>query len=258
MEMVVNNLKTAGVVVVVSAGNSGSGCSSVSTPAAIFESSFTIGATRDNDTIANFSSRGPVLVDGSGRMKPDVSAPGVNVRSSIPGGGYANFSGTSMAGPHVAGAVALIISARPDLAGEVDVIEDLLKNTARIIAAADTCGGVPGTETPNNTYGWGRIDVFEAVKLALKQLSTSTPSTTLAASVLPNPFNDLLQITWPGMDGIGTFQLYDLSGRMVFEQQLTLQDAVPVTLSMPTIHPGFYSYRIIAGNQLSSGKLLRS
>jgi serine protease AprX len=258
MEMVVNNLKTAGVVVVVSAGNSGSGCSSVSSPAAIFESSFTIGATRDNDTIANFSSRGPVLVDGSGRMKPDVSAPGVNVRSSIPGGGYANFSGTSMAGPHVAGAVALIISARPDLAGEVDVIEDLLKNTAQIIAAADTCGGVPGTETPNNTYGWGRIDVFEAVKLALKQLSTTTPSTTLAASVLPNPFNDLLQITWPGMDGIGMFQLYDLSGRMVFQQQLTLQDAALVTLSMPTIHPGFYSYRIIAGNHLSSGKLLRS
>ncbi len=258
MEMVVNNLKNAGVVVVVSAGNSGSGCSSVSTPAAIFESSFTIGATRENDTIANFSSRGPVLVDGSGRMKPDLSAPGVNVRSSIPGGGYANFSGTSMAGPHVAGAVALIISARPELAGEVDEIEDLLKNTARIIAASDTCGGVPGTEVPNNTYGWGRIDVFEAVKLALDQSSTTTNIRVQSCLVLPNPFNDYLQVTWPGIDGMGTFQLYDLSGRLVFQQQVSFLGETPISLSMPSIHPGFYSYRIIAGNHLASGKLLRS
>src|SRR6188768_127806 len=115
LDIAVNNLRLAGTVVVVSAGNSGSGCSSVDDPAAMFENSFTVGATAPNDTIAGFSSRGPVIIDGSNRLKPNVSAPGVRVRSSIPGGQYANYSGTSMAGPHVAGAVALIISANPEL-----------------------------------------------------------------------------------------------------------------------------------------------
>ena len=108
MNIVVNNLRAAGIVVVVSAGNDGSGCGSVYTPAAIYEGSFSIGATRSNDTIAGFSSRGPVWSDGSNRLKPNVCAPGTNVRSSVPGGGYDYSSGTSMAGPHVAGLVASV------------------------------------------------------------------------------------------------------------------------------------------------------
>ncbi|MEM9820716.1 MAG: S8 family serine peptidase, partial [Bacteroidota bacterium] len=100
METVVNNVKASGVVVVVSAGNSGGqGCGTVSTPAAMFENSFTIGSTRSNDRISGFSSRGPVIVDGSNRLKPNVSAPGSQVRSTTPGNNYATFSGTSMAGP---------------------------------------------------------------------------------------------------------------------------------------------------------------
>src|SRR5690606_6949367 len=79
LDMAVMNLRLAGTVVVVSAGNSGSGCGSVSTPAAMFEGSFSVGATRENDTIAGFSSRGPVFVDGSLRLKPNVAAPGVSV-----------------------------------------------------------------------------------------------------------------------------------------------------------------------------------
>ncbi|HRO72801.1 MAG TPA: S8 family serine peptidase, partial [Saprospiraceae bacterium] len=76
-----NNLRNAGCVVVVSAGNSGSNCSSVNDPAAIFEGSFSVGATNSSDDIAGFSSRGAVTVDGSNRLKPNVSAPGVSVRS---------------------------------------------------------------------------------------------------------------------------------------------------------------------------------
>ncbi|HEX5111299.1 MAG TPA: S8 family serine peptidase, partial [Saprospiraceae bacterium] len=82
LDIAVNNLRTAGTVVVVSAGNSGSGCGSVRDPAAIYQNSFTVGATAENDTIANFSSRGPVTIDGSNRLKPNVSAPGVRVRST--------------------------------------------------------------------------------------------------------------------------------------------------------------------------------
>ena len=100
----VENLRAAGVVVVVSAGNEGSGCSTITSPA-IYDASFAVGATDSGDNIAGFSSRGPVTVDGSNRLKPNVSAPGVNIRSSVPVNSYASgWSGTSMAGPHVVGA----------------------------------------------------------------------------------------------------------------------------------------------------------
>ncbi|MBK9743145.1 MAG: S8 family serine peptidase [Saprospiraceae bacterium] len=75
-------------------GNSGNGCGSVSGPPAFFESSLSIGATDINGNIAGFSSRGPVMIDSSFRLKPNVSAPGVNVRSVIRGGSFAGFNGT--------------------------------------------------------------------------------------------------------------------------------------------------------------------
>jgi serine protease AprX len=159
----VESVRAAGIVTVHSAGNSGPSCGTVNTPSAIYEASFTVGATDSSDNIAGFSSRGSVTVDGSNRLKPDVSAPGVNIRSSVPGGGYAGgWSGTSMAGPHVAGQVALMISAQPALAGQVDQIESLTELTALPRTSGQTCGGVPGDQIPNNTYGYGRIRAYEA------------------------------------------------------------------------------------------------
>ena len=126
----VQNLVAAGIVTAHSAGNSGSACSTINAPAAIYAESFTVGATDSTDTIASFSSRGPVSVDGSNRSKPDITAPGVSIRSSVPGGGYASMSGTSMAAPHVAGLVALLISAQPALRGQVSEIESIIEQTA--------------------------------------------------------------------------------------------------------------------------------
>ncbi|MCE2788939.1 MAG: S8 family serine peptidase [Saprospiraceae bacterium] len=168
METALNNLRTAGCVVVVSAGNSGSVCSTVSDPAAIFEGSLSVGATNSSDAIASFSSRGPVTVDGSNRLKPNVSAPGVSVRSCVRGTNqFGTYSGTSMAGPHVAGAIALLISANPALEGFVAIIEDILEQTALNLTSPQTCGGVAGTTIPNNTFGFGRINVLAAVNIAL-------------------------------------------------------------------------------------------
>lgn len=170
MEMALNNLRNAGCVVVVSAGNDGSNCETVSSPAAIHEGAFSVGATNSNDIIAGFSSRGVVTVDGSNRLKPDISAPGVSIKSIHKNGTDLTISGTSMAGPHVAGLVALIISANPELAGEVDIIEDIIEQTAvRLYNTQQDCNGILGTDIPNTTYGYGRIDALAAVNMALSE-----------------------------------------------------------------------------------------
>lgn len=167
METALTNLRNAGCVIVVSAGNSGSACSTVNDPPAIFEGSYSVGATNNVDAIASFSSRGPVTVDGSGRMKPDISAPGVSVRSCIRGTNqFGTWNGTSMAGPHVAAAVALLINANPALAGEVDKIEEILSYTSVHLTSTQTCT-TPGTSIPNNTFGFGRLNILDAVNMAL-------------------------------------------------------------------------------------------
>jgi subtilisin family serine protease len=160
-----NHLRDAGIFVVASAGNDGPNCSTVLDPLSLYDSVFSVGAIDQDGGIANFSSRGPVTVDGSGRIKPDLVAPGVSIFSSLPGGNYGRSSGTSMAGPHVVGAVALLWSADPSLVGDIDRTEQLL-----IQAADPYTGRILGCfqgEVPNAAYGYGVLDVYEAVKVAL-------------------------------------------------------------------------------------------
>jgi serine protease AprX len=166
---VVDNVRAAGILTVHSAGNSGPNCETVDTPAAIYDSSFTVGNITQNDVIAPSSSRGPVLVDDSGRLKPDISAPGSGIYSSYYsrslGSIYTTLSGTSMAAPHVAGVAALLLSAQPLLAGQVDLLEQVMTSTAYALTSAQECGGIPGSSIPNNTHGYGRVDAWEALKV---------------------------------------------------------------------------------------------
>lgn len=167
LAQVVDNVRAAGILTVHSAGNSGgAGCSTVTTPAAIYGSSFTVGSTSQDDRISFFSSRGPVTIDGSNRQKPNIVAPGEGILSSVPGNDYFYLSGTSMAAPHVAGLAALLISSNPALSGQVDRLEEIITQSAFPLVTNEGCGGDTETAIPNNTYGWGRIDALTAYQAA--------------------------------------------------------------------------------------------
>lgn len=212
MEEVIGVLTAAGIVVVVSAGNSGSACSTISTPPAIFDESFSVGAIRINDTIAGFSSRGPITADSSFRIAPDMVAPGAQVFSALPDSGFASFSGTSMSGPHVAAAVALLLSAAPELKGQVETIEQLLTSTTRPMFTDQECGGTPGTAYPNNTYGYGILNALDAVNAALTLSSNPEPMPDRTIEIYPNPATST--IYWRGIEGtVGTISILDHLGR---------------------------------------------
>ncbi len=167
-ESAVKALQDAGIFVVVSAGNSGySGCGSVDAPPAIYADVFTVGAFNSSGDLSSFSSLGPVLADGSNRTKPDIIAPGENVLSAFPGNTYEIASGTSMAGPHVVGVVALMWSANPRLIGEVEQTRQILAETAdEYQGLMPEC--VLDSSIPNNAAGYGRVNAYRAVQRALE------------------------------------------------------------------------------------------
>jgi hypothetical protein len=118
--------------------------------------SYSAGAFDINNAIASFSSRGSGQ---NGDVKPNIAAPGVNVRSSVATNTYASYSGTSMASPHLAAAVALMWSASPAIQGDIAATRQILDDTA-IDVSDTTCGG---TADDNNVWGEGRLDAYAAV-----------------------------------------------------------------------------------------------
>ncbi|GAA1731789.1 hypothetical protein GCM10009809_29040 [Isoptericola hypogeus] len=149
----------AGIFPVFSAGNEGPVCGTDGNPGNMPES-YAVGAYAADGTIAEFSSRGPS--EFGGLVKPNIAAPGVAVRSSVPGDGYAASDGTSMAAPHVAGTVALMWSAAPAVSRDVVETRLLLDRTAADVDDR-TCGGTAGN---NNVWGEGRLDAYAAVDRA--------------------------------------------------------------------------------------------
>lgn len=152
---VVKEWRNANIFPVFSAGNVDSnnpgGPGSIASPAN-YPESFATGATDITDKVASFSLRGPSPYD---EIKPDLSAPGQVIRSSVPGNGYAEKSGTSMAGPAVSGVAALLRSV--DATISVDEMEETLLSTTKPL----TDEAYP--ESPNNGYGYGLVDALNAV-----------------------------------------------------------------------------------------------
>jgi subtilisin family serine protease len=155
--------KAAGVVPVFSNGNSGPSCGSANSPADSTSGVIGVGATTFTDSLASFSSVGPSV---TGLVKPDISAPGNNVRSAYhtADDAYTAMSGTSMAAPHVAGVVGLLAAELRDLP-YADVEKFLYQNTDRnLVQTGRNCGGISETTFPNNAFGWGRVNAFKAVQ----------------------------------------------------------------------------------------------
>ncbi|PYZ96232.1 hypothetical protein CR205_17895 [Alteribacter lacisalsi] len=149
---IVQAWRDAGQIPVFSAGNSGPGSGTV-TPPSNYPESYAVAATDINKQVASFSSRGPSPYNDD--LKPNVSAPGVNIRSAVPGGYEGGWNGTSMAAPHVAGTAALLLSVDPSLT--VDEVEGLINDTATPLTDPQY------REVPNDGYGVGLVNAYESV-----------------------------------------------------------------------------------------------
>ena len=191
-------LVAAGIFPVVAAGNYGEDgtCSTNVFPASL-EGAYAVGNTTPDDTVSGTSSRGPIA---DGRIKPDIAAPGTAIRSSDVGPEFGVRDGTSQAAPQVAGAVALLWSAVPQLEGDVAATRELLDRTAHDID--DTACG--GTADDNNAAGQGLLDVAAALRAAPKGKVGA-----LSGTAVPDA---LVQLTGPKQknlyaDSHGRFQL---------------------------------------------------
>ncbi|MCX5065870.1 S8 family serine peptidase [Micromonospora lupini] len=185
----------AGMFSVWSSGNTTpyADCDTVSSPGSA-TSAYSVGAYSSDGTLAAFSRKGE---GEGGRIKPEISAPGDLVRSSYPNNSYVEMSGTSMAAPHVAGAVAALWSYDPTLIGQVEETRRLLGESA--VDVDDTeCGG---TAEINNKYGEGRLDLVRLLKLAPRKGGTLTGVVT--ADGAPVPAADVT-ISGPFSRSIGT------------------------------------------------------
>jgi serine protease AprX len=221
---------------------------------AMFEESFSVGATNSADEIAGFSSRGPVTVDGSNRLKPEVSAPGVDVLSSTNGGGYAAYSGTSMAAPHVAGLVALVISANPWLAGRVSDIQQIIKLSARPAYTQDTCGTSYGSNRPNHAYGWGIVNAVEAVNAALALESIEAQDESKGLLIFPNPATYWVEVMLDtDTPENAQVQLFDVQWKLVLQQ--SFGEKSHLRLNLDQMPNGLYFYQVSNSAQRWSGKI---
>ena len=263
---ILDALEASGIAVVFSAGNDGPDPSTISEPHNINTSlvnSFTVGALNGNIPsleIAGFSSRGPSQCDATGSLliKPEVSAPGVDVRSSLPNGGYGLKSGTSMASPHVVGAILLLKEAFPYLTG-----------TELKLSLYYTCTdlGEPGED---NTYGMGIIDVFAAYNYLIGQGHVpEDPSVTYDAMLIdaqaPNFICDSELNATIEIENAGTVVLtsldiyYETSGPTnnsdTYSWTGNLAPGEKTTIALPTQNIGSGNYELLVELRLPNGEV---
>ncbi|KYK23719.1 hypothetical protein AYK21_02240 [Thermoplasmatales archaeon SG8-52-2] len=194
--------ESAGIVIIFIAGNEAyAGLRSPADRAIDDYRTFSVGAVDANDPdwpVWIWSSRGPTYCNpnGSEAIKPDIAAPGIDIRSSIPGGGYDSYSGTSMAAPHVNGVVALMRELNPNIS--VKSIKEIIYKTAYDL----------GDFGEDNDYGWGMIDAYEAV-LSMGQPPSIPELTGPTSGKAGESLEFLLNSTDPDGDDIYYFVDWD-------------------------------------------------
>ncbi|MBN1551519.1 S8 family serine peptidase, partial [bacterium] len=218
-------LQAAGILVEASAGNEGPTCASLRSPGD-YETVLTTGATISGGSIWSSSSRGPSDLF-PGIRKPDIVAPGANIRSSVPGGSYqSGWSGTSMAGPHTSGMIALLWSVDASLIGDIATTQNVVMQTANP-TNTNECTSKDLRVIPNNVYGWGEIDCLAAVdSRVVSQAKLFIDDTTYNCS-------DTVVITVIDSD------LANQGSVIVTIQSIT--ESIPESISIPEIYKGVFS-----------------
>ncbi|HNZ42781.1 MAG TPA: S8/S53 family peptidase [Bacteroidales bacterium] len=211
-------------------------------------------------TIANFSSYGPTY---DGRLKPDISAPGVGVVSSVSSftnqalstpsasinfGGrtydFVPFSGTSMSAPMVTGIVALMLQANPTLTPQQ--IKEIIIETAR---EDNRTGNIP--DTGSYVWGWGKVHAWRAIKTAYAGISEPEGDTEQVL-VWPNPAKEVVYLMNETATGPMTVNIYNTFGRLVASQTITQN-----RLNVGHLSAGIYFLEIISKNNSSMVKLVK-
>jgi subtilisin family serine protease len=160
LQPAIRALTRAGIFVIAATAVGGPACGGFGVPPIRYPETFTVGAATLSGAVAEFANRGPGQTGRAARglPGPDLVAPGVDVLSALPGGGYGTMTGTAMAAPHVAGTVALLWQANPRLVGDIIRTRDLLTRTATTVPGSAGCGDEAGAGFVN-----AQIAVNEAV-----------------------------------------------------------------------------------------------
>lgn len=224
-----------GMVVVISAGNTG-GTSEphIGVPADAFHV-LAVGAVTSTESYASFSSIGPSF---DGRVKPDVVAKGQSATVANTLGNITTSSGTSFSGPVLAGMVATFWSAVPGMTNQQVV--DFVKQSADQFAS------------PTPQKGYGVPDFALALQNAQLLVNESLGK---SFTVYPNPAAGVFNVRLPGSINSATMTLYNSLGQAVLEQKVNLQDNA---VDCSGIAPGVYFYSLISGGAKQTGKLVKS
>ncbi len=215
--------------------------------------------------LAPFSSRGPTV---DGRIKPDVTAPGYHVPSSINNrqvaswmmnetllktvfrndtNYWAAFNGTSMASPHVAGIVALMLEANPSL--DAAQVKQILTTTA----VSDQFTGT----VPNMRYGYGKVDALAAVAKAIQFAGINSNFTEQGLNVYPNPAGSDCHITLPDRLDNPRLRIISIDGRAVLDTRAGLQPSGTYVINNGVLAPGMYIIRLDNGKRQSIAKFIK-
>jgi len=213
MRSIVDSLNNMGIIVAAAIGNKGSGTGTTTSPGNC-PNAIGVGAVNNNNAIASFSSRGPISWDGSSYTKPDIVAPGVSIYSTKPAwsSNYGTYDGTSQATPHIAGVIALILEANPNLGSSS--VKQILKNTVDDL----------GDTGEDNVYGAGVINAYNAILLSDQTLPVVT-HTQIARSNYDNP----ITITANIVDNVSLVSGTDIIGTVYFRYPSSGWGAIPLS-----------------------------